>query len=289
MPLGYLSVPGRSPNTVALDQAQYSSFGVREHTAELASWALNTQNFSRSDTQYGKSTSLSLEHGYRRDNRSSTRHDALNASKQDITGLSLPRPIKEVSEPVTPVALSSPGSNSPTNARSPSTSALTDMLQTSFDKLKQKTATARGTTDAKKKNGVNAAGDLHIPKVVIGDDGVEQADEETPLLNQSEPQKATSSDAHRDFIDMEGQTARARKHNLLREIYATARRRTRRTCHTLLTPKSWNRKALWEKGIKEPIGLLPCVFLGVLLNVLDALSYGQCGFCTTASTRADYT
>ena len=42
----------------------------------------------------------------------------------------------------------------------------------------------------------------------------------------------------------------------------------------LLQPKSWDARHVARKAIVEPVGLLPAVFLGVLLNLLDALSYG---------------
>lgn len=40
-------------------------------------------------------------------------------------------------------------------------------------------------------------------------------------------------------------------------------------------PKSWDRRTVWEKGIVHPVSLLPAVLLGLLLNILDALSYGM--------------
>ncbi|KAL1954356.1 hypothetical protein VTO42DRAFT_1383 [Malbranchea cinnamomea] len=41
-----------------------------------------------------------------------------------------------------------------------------------------------------------------------------------------------------------------------------------------LNPKSWDRRTIWQKGIVHPISYLPAVLLGLLLNILDALSYG---------------
>lgn len=41
-------------------------------------------------------------------------------------------------------------------------------------------------------------------------------------------------------------------------------------------PKSWDRKAIIQTAIVEPATSLPAVFLGLLLNVLDGLSYGEC-------------
>ena len=39
--------------------------------------------------------------------------------------------------------------------------------------------------------------------------------------------------------------------------------------------KSWTRQDVWRYGISRPASLVPSVILGLLLNVLDALSYGQ--------------
>ena len=40
-------------------------------------------------------------------------------------------------------------------------------------------------------------------------------------------------------------------------------------------PKTWDRQTVWQKGIVHPVSLLPAVLLGLLLNILDALSYGM--------------
>lgn len=43
-------------------------------------------------------------------------------------------------------------------------------------------------------------------------------------------------------------------------------------------PRTWNRRSIFQNGIVEPGRLLPAVFLGLLLNILDALSYGMIVF-----------
>jgi SulP family sulfate permease len=40
-------------------------------------------------------------------------------------------------------------------------------------------------------------------------------------------------------------------------------------------PKLWNKRAIWEQGVKRPVGYIPAIVLGLLLNILDALSYGM--------------
>lgn len=43
--------------------------------------------------------------------------------------------------------------------------------------------------------------------------------------------------------------------------------------------KSWDRHALWKNVVVAPVACLPAVVVGLLLNILDALSYGEdCGY-----------
>lgn len=40
-------------------------------------------------------------------------------------------------------------------------------------------------------------------------------------------------------------------------------------------PKRWDRHALWQNVVVAPVTCLPAVIVGLLLNILDALSYGM--------------
>ena len=40
-------------------------------------------------------------------------------------------------------------------------------------------------------------------------------------------------------------------------------------------PKRWDRHALWKNAVVAPVTCLPAVIVGLLLNILDALSYGM--------------
>lgn len=40
-------------------------------------------------------------------------------------------------------------------------------------------------------------------------------------------------------------------------------------------PKTWDRQALWRNVVVAPVVCLPAVIVGLLLNILDALSYGM--------------
>jgi SulP family sulfate permease len=42
-----------------------------------------------------------------------------------------------------------------------------------------------------------------------------------------------------------------------------------------VNPHRWDREALWHNLVVEPVSCLPAVAVGLLLNILDALSYGK--------------
>ncbi|KAK8126448.1 sulfate transporter family protein [Apiospora kogelbergensis] len=44
---------------------------------------------------------------------------------------------------------------------------------------------------------------------------------------------------------------------------------------SVLNPKTWDKKAILEEAVMHPLRCLPSVIVGLLLNILDALSYGM--------------
>ncbi|KAI0846831.1 sulfate transporter family protein [Daldinia vernicosa] len=48
-----------------------------------------------------------------------------------------------------------------------------------------------------------------------------------------------------------------------------------RTVKHMMNPKTWDKKVIWQRAIIDPIHCLPAVIVGLLLNILDALSYGM--------------
>ncbi|KAK1830019.1 sulfate transporter family-domain-containing protein [Podospora conica] len=46
-------------------------------------------------------------------------------------------------------------------------------------------------------------------------------------------------------------------------------------CRVLGDPKCWDRRAIWRTLVVTPTASLPAVIVGLLLNILDALSYGM--------------
>lgn len=53
--------------------------------------------------------------------------------------------------------------------------------------------------------------------------------------------------------------------------------------------KAWNKKDVWEKGVVQTASYLPAVFLGLLLNILDGLSYGRSGLSIIFSSNSRLT
>lgn len=114
-----------------------------------------------------------------------------------------------------------------------------------------------------------------IPELVIEES--EDMDESTPLMRKTVDYEAIHKSDHNGPGDLEGQPVRRRKglSQELQSMVGTVRQKSRSCFYTVSHPKSWDAKTIWARGVVEPVGLLPCVFLGVLLNVLDALSYGK--------------
>ncbi|KAH0491339.1 hypothetical protein TgHK011_002774 [Trichoderma gracile] len=99
-----------------------------------------------------------------------------------------------------------------------------------------------------------------------------EASEYTPLLERPDLGSGTSSS-----IDIEGQKTSARK-RWLQGITEQGRKVERglvQFAKVASCPGRWNRKAIWETAVVEPVSCLPAVAVGLLLNILDALSYGM--------------
>ena len=97
----------------------------------------------------------------------------------------------------------------------------------------------------------------------------EEATEHTPLLS-----RQTSGGASPDVdVDIEGQKNKARK-RWLGGLAARAHDFEHRVA-VAVNPKRWNGKAIWKSAFITPVSCLPAVCVGLLLNILDALSYGK--------------
>jgi SulP family sulfate permease len=101
-------------------------------------------------------------------------------------------------------------------------------------------------------------------------DGPETPTERTSLL--ANPRVKYGSSYGAAAGDVEGQRFESKRPP---GVFAAAASNVTGCFRVLLNPKCWNRRAVWHEGVVYPVSLLPSVFLGLLLNVLDALSYGM--------------
>ncbi|KAG6033203.1 hypothetical protein E4U41_006972 [Claviceps citrina] len=96
------------------------------------------------------------------------------------------------------------------------------------------------------------------------------ATEQTPLL-------CHVADDDDEIDDVEGQKANQTRH-WYRRIMKSGHQvegHVTQDANLAVNPHHWNRKALWHNLVVEPVSCLPAVAVGLLLNILDALSYGM--------------
>lgn len=119
----------------------------------------------------------------------------------------------------------------------------------------------------------------HRPEAAVTEDS-----EYTPLLG-----RRTSGSGDSASVDLEGQKtlARARWLRGLAERRQKAEHHVIRIAKIASSPRSWNGKAIWETAVVDPVSCLPAVAVGLLLNILDALSYGESLMCAHKKDGAD--
>ena len=82
--------------------------------------------------------------------------------------------------------------------------------------------------------------------------------------------------AYGSIKDLEGQQAASfRPTSRTRVGLQVFKEKTARIVRVVTNPKSWDRENIIEYGIRQPASFVPPVILGLLLNILDALSYGE--------------
>ena len=107
-----------------------------------------------------------------------------------------------------------------------------------------------------------------VRPVTVREGIISQPSERTTLLG-----KRT---AYGSFKDLEGQqVATPESTNRARAVLQRSREQAARIVKVASNPKSWDRRKILEYGVLQPAGFVPPVILGLLLNILDALSYGE--------------
>lgn len=123
----------------------------------------------------------------------------------------------------------------------------------------------------------------HRPLVARQD--TPEADEISPLLaarsRESRGGSYGAGEENGQGVDLEGLKGLPRRKWLGRKVDSVRETGSRvaSTIHLISNPKRWDRHALWDNVVVAPVACFPAVVVGLLLNILDALSYGEFSWC----------
>ncbi|KAF2804806.1 uncharacterized protein BDZ99DRAFT_396839 [Mytilinidion resinicola] len=245
------------------DTPQYSSHGVRERTQALAAYALDSDSFVGGQNRPRSYTSSSTGSGMR-----STHHrDTEPSEGRDSMDTTLSHAIEEDPE------LESPLTVIGTNQREPSPFTPQSPQPGFFDEEAQEHRHVSS-------NGNNPNSRIRVPplrsvpSVVIDDSEAQDNSETTPLLPKA---RLSRTDPHQKGASIStGESyATAPKHErLFTQVVSAGRQNVINAFREVANPKNYTKKAV-TASIIGGLNMLSAVFLGLLLNVLDGLSYGM--------------
>lgn len=178
---------------------------------------------------------------------------------------SRPDVIREVSEPVSPGSLKS-------SRKSTATSALSDLIRNFLPAEEESVEGSMGTeeTDELNSDGVLA---VTVDKGIIS-----QPTERTGLLLRRVMSGHDRSSSYDSIPDLESQKLSGTGvTSRIHQVVTRMRLHSSLVIKRISNPESWDRQAIWRYGFCRPVGYVPAVILGLLLNILDALSYGKIG------------
>ncbi|KAF2171271.1 hypothetical protein M409DRAFT_63621 [Zasmidium cellare ATCC 36951] len=213
---------------------QYSSSGVRQQTAELSSSFLDDSEMSK---HFGD------------------RYD------ESALGAQRPEPIAERSEPATPNEELGPRGSFDASTIAGASDAL--LIYNEDSHSPSPGLGGRRRTSASR-----------VPEVVVTNEDGDMG-ETTPLL----PRARLSSPRKQRYDaggDLESQPKQAPHQGIWNRLghHYPSFRAIRRVVDVASNPKRWDMRQVASTVVYKPVKALPSVFLGLLLNLLDALSYG---------------
>ncbi|KAJ6048565.1 uncharacterized protein N7446_011248 [Penicillium canescens] len=216
-----------------MDPAHYASDGLRDQTAELATYGLSLNKKSVLRDGPGLPPGLDIFHG-------SQKSSSFSQDEASSSHTAMGEALDPGSASVDPVSASS---------------ALTEMIR-------------RPSTVVDDQIAPSATEDVSFPPPPTIYEAPERDTEHTSLLSKS---RSKSIQNYGSAGDVENQGAFARSPNFLTKGVSSVAKYSR----ALANPKTWDRRILWQEAVVRPASLVPAVLLGLLLNILDALSYGM--------------
>jgi SulP family sulfate permease len=167
--------------------------------------------------------------------------------------ISHPEPIQEVTEALTPAGLSP-------RVQQSGSSALTAMIRNS----------PPNDDDHHRDEEMGGEEAAPGPAAMVTDRSSESNNERTSLIRVSSQTKPYPHYGSADDFESQTFVKKSPSSSFTRALVTG-----RRIGLLFLNPKTWERRKIWEEGVVHPTSLLPAVLLGLLLNILDALSYGM--------------
>ncbi|KAL7629414.1 hypothetical protein AAE478_000934 [Parahypoxylon ruwenzoriense] len=244
-------VPGSVRDHLSpVDSASFAR-SVREDTAELASYVLSDKKDKQSTSFLSRISSTSSHHG----REQPVSQYETSPVRDQTSGAGI---IDESSEfPSIESRIDATPDLGP--------SALTSMLRHSPPEPLRDSAL----------NGGTSRHELQLPLIERSRSGSRDAISETTPLLRENSSRSESPGSITEIDDVENQkpkmTARGSQSIKLRESIHGGIRAVR----VVINPKTWDRKAIWRRTVVDPVHCLPAVIVGLLLNILDALSYGN--------------
>ena len=240
---------------------------MREDTAELAKYQLSDDSDGRSPSFLARRSSQSLA-----GRRGSVSTDADVDDVETGPSRLAAEPILETSEPSSPeVELDAPPLESP--------SLLSKALR-----MYGQVTSAPGKPRVDRASADSTATDVETSRPLLSSRGPSGSSQTADVGEPSETTPLIRGRSHTDrpvngsngFFDVESQKRAVSEPDgrLGPPRDAGLRRGFVHLVQVLTQPKRWDRRAVWQNAVVAPISYLPAVTVGLLLNILDALSYG---------------
>lgn len=258
-----------------------SALTVREDTAELATYFLSVKKDGASPAFLSRPRSLSTQTRQERVPPLDLENDIPDGSTPKA-----PEPIEEVSEPASPEALD-------IGEPSEGPSMLATMLRRSppedgrfLSSIKQDQVLEENFLESGESDGgEDGEADRYSfrPRPVLKHHGLSDDPSEVapliPVVSRESLGYGTTTNGNAGApwnADLESQ----KTPNLVpwktqvAESVRDKRSQLSRAFRVIRDPKLWDKHQLWEHLVVAPLVCLPAVIVGLLLNILDALSYG---------------
>lgn len=232
---------------------------VREDTAELANYLLSDGSSQRHRAVLQRS-------------RSSV-HDIFPAAEPSdggsIDGNQRSETIPEVSEPVTP---EDQGMESEANSDAAGPSVLANLLKR-LSPPEDEAEPGSKQPEARRQSNKPDTPKPNDSTPELRSATNAEATERTPLLGRT----SVSSCSTDDLPDLESQSYKPGNQwlNKLKERGQDVESAVSHGFAVAVNPKRWNGNAILHNVVLDPASCLPAVAVGLLLNILDALSYGM--------------